>query len=122
MSEKDKEDSGPSLEIHFIKGAQFRVIHADGYWGGITPSGMLHCAFFSERAPFPTRIINQITKDGRLGAETSRETKTGIVREIDVDVAMSLQTAQGLRNWLSERIMELEALVAAAAVAASKGE
>jgi hypothetical protein len=46
--------------------------------------------------------------DGTLGAQISEQTVTrpGIIREMDVDVVLSPQVAEGLLAWLTDRVNE----------------
>lgn len=45
--------TAPQIRFNYIKSAQFRVIHADGAIGGVTPNGFIHMALFNERAAIP---------------------------------------------------------------------
>jgi hypothetical protein len=109
MAEKTL-DALPRLRFHYIKGQQFRVIHVDGALGGITPRGLIHCAVYSERPAIPQTTEHDISPEGRLGAQVSQEGRQGVVREMDVDLIMSKQTAIELRDWLDGRVKELEQL------------
>lgn len=106
-------DAPPVLRFHYIKSSAYRVVHADGVIGGPTPNGHLHASFFSERLPIPT-VIDQAVRDagggrGVLGEETFREGKNGVVREVEVGVAMTLDMAKRLHGWLGRHIEQLEA-------------
>lgn len=98
-----------SVEFHYIKSSLYRVIHADGIVGAATPNGGIHCSFFSERPAIPTRLVHELDEQGSLGGEIERNGRSGFVREMDVDVMLSLGTAVMLRDWLAERIEEAEA-------------
>lgn len=98
------------IQFFYLKNALFRTLHVDGVVGGLTPRGLIHLAVYSERPAIPQIITQGITAEGRLGEELSREGKEGIVREIDADLLMSKATAVELRNWLSDRILELDQL------------
>jgi len=97
--------------FEYIKSPLFRVIHADGVVGSPTPSGNLHMAFFSERPAIPKRIAHALNEDKSLGAVVSGETvvREGLIREIDVDVIMSVQVAENLLKWLADRVADLKA-------------
>src|SRR3989442_6878794 len=45
------------VTFHYIKSSQFRVVHADGIIGGVTPRGLIHIAVFSERPAIPQVIV-----------------------------------------------------------------
>ncbi len=96
------------VDLHFIKSNWFRVIHADGAWGGTTPAGNIGMTFYSERSPIPTRLVHEITPDGRLGGELSRTVRKGIVREAEVQVVLSVGVAKALISWLQVKIQNVE--------------
>lgn len=104
----EKNEAEQKFAFHYIKSKQFRVIHANGALGGITPNHEIHMALFNERNPIPKEICHKI-EDGRLGEEITRDTKSGIIREIEIDAMMSLRTAKSLVKWLQEKIEQLEA-------------
>lgn len=94
-----------TVRFHYIKNSTFTVIHADGAFGGVTPAGGIHLAFFNERFPIPTQTEH--TLDGNLlGPEISeaRVARDGLVRELLIDVVMDLERARVLHRWLGEQI------------------
>ena len=113
MAEAPK-DGRPVREVTFdyIKSQFFRVIHADGAIGGITPHGFLHFAFFSERPPLAKRLVHPMTPQGELGGPIPEKTviRDAIIREMDVDVIMTLQAAEQLHTWLGQRLDEIKKL------------
>lgn len=108
-----KKSEGPDrILFHYLKSPMFRAIHADGLFGGVTPTGNIHAAFFSERNPIPQQIEHPILPDGQLGKEIteSRVVRSGLVREVDIDVIFDLDTAVSFRDWLDEKIKILQQL------------
>jgi|SRR5947209_9524 len=97
---------GQNFVAHFQKSNFFRVIHSDGAYGGITARGNIHCTFFSERGAIPKRAQINVNPDG-TAAETVVETIGGVVRELEVDVVMELNTAVALIGWLEPKVEEL---------------
>ena len=102
----------PHINFHYIKANQFRVIHADGVHGGLHPRGNIQMSFFSERVPIPKRVSHEIDEDGKLGKEivSERETRDGIVREVEVGVVMGVSEARSLVKWLQQKIRAYEKL------------
>ena len=94
-------------KFEYVKGNLFRVVHADGAFGGLTPTGNIHMAIFSQRGAIPNFIEQEIL-DGKLGNEISREGKEWVIRELEVDVIMSIETAKGICTWLEDKIKLLE--------------
>ena len=62
---------------------------------------------YNERFPFPQKVVHSIDKDG-LGEEVKREGKTGVIREIEVDVLLDENCAIALHKWLGEKISSLQ--------------
>ena len=95
-----------ALEAYYQKSNFFRVVHADGVYGGAGPRGNLNLAFFSERAVLPKRTRIPLV-NGVPGAEHVIESKEGILREIEVNVTMDFATAVGFHAWLGKQIDDL---------------
>lgn len=101
MAQKRK---SATINFDYIKSNQFRVIHADGVYGGIGPkAGTIHVAFFSERKAIPRRETYNL--DGaKLAGLKKSEVRDAIIREVEVEVLMDLDTATSIHKWLGERI------------------
>ena len=98
------------IEFHFEKANFFRVIHVDGAFGGVSPGNQLiHMSVFSERQPIPKLIVQRVSH-GVLGEEISekRVGKSGIFREIEADLVMSVDIAIAIRGWLDEKINQIQ--------------
>jgi len=100
----------PGIAFDYIKSNFFRVIHADGVFGGPTPHGHLHLAFYSERTAIPRRIVHDLQTDGTLGQVREIQSRDSIVRELDIDVFLSFDTAVSLHEWLGEKIEIMKAV------------
>lgn len=105
--QQSEKEPPPTAKFEYVKGSLFRVVHSDGAFGGLTPNGNLHISIYSERFAIP-QFITQRVVDGRVGEETSREGKDWIIRELEVDIVMSLATANSLLAWLEDKIALLE--------------
>lgn len=97
------------VAFHYTKGPDFRAIHADGVYGGITPTGHMHLAFFAERFPIPQRTEHTLSPDGQVGPEIpgTRTGRDGLVRELQVDVFMSADAARVLLDFLTNQVRHL---------------
>lgn len=105
---KGNGDEGRTVNFDYIKSPLFRSIHVDGAIGAVTPNGHIHLSLYNERPAIPRQIIHELAPDGQLGEEIPgrRVSRGGIVREMDVDVYMSVETVESLRNWLTDKIDE----------------
>ena len=100
------DEAARTINFHFIKSADFRVIHVDGAHGGVTPHGYVQMTLYSERAAIPQRTTHGISDEGRVGGELRDErlSRDGPVRECEVTALMDVATAIALRTWLDDRI------------------
>ncbi len=107
-------DMSKAIRFHMIKSGAFRVIHADGAFGGPTPRGNLMFTLYSERVPFPQRISHELTStpegELRLGDEivADRISKDGVVRELECGVVMDIAGVRSLHAWLGAKIKEMD--------------
>ena len=105
MAKKPRPDAPPDIVFDYIKGNLFRVIHCDGVIGGVTPSGNLHMAFFSERPAIPRTQVHSRNEMGTLGPPIPErsEGRPGVVREMDIDVVISPRAVDALVDWLNQQ-------------------
>jgi hypothetical protein len=98
-----------SFNFDYLKGNQFRVIHADGAFFALTAQG-LTVSFFSERQPIPRRVVHKVNRDGTLGEEIQEErvVRDAMIRDVDVAVTMNIDTAKRLSQTLIEMIRKFE--------------
>lgn len=110
--EKIQNEESQQRKVHFYyeKAHQFRVIHADGVHGGLTPRMNIHMAVFSERNPIPQRETYLLRPDDIIQGEEKdlRVQKEGFFREVEADIVFSIDTARNVAKWLSEKVAEAE--------------
>jgi hypothetical protein len=95
------------IEAHYQKSNFFRVVHADGAFGGPTPRGLVNIAFYSERTALPRRTAIPVV-NGVPGPEEILESKSGVLRELEIDVIMDLAVAVSFHAWLGKVIAEAQ--------------
>lgn len=100
------------VRFEYIKSSLFRMIHADGAYGGVTPRLGVFLSFFSERPPIPKVLVHHIKPDGTVGEEIKeeREGRKGIIREAEFGVVLDLDVAKSLTAWLQQKIDEIESI------------
>ena len=112
--ESQKREVPSKLLFHWIKSRFFRVVHADGAFGGISSRGYLHFSLYNERAAIPRLSERDLTvhADGKVTAGRERvvEGREGVVREIEIEVLMDHRSAVEFFNWLKEKIDILETM------------
>jgi hypothetical protein len=107
---KGNKTNKTNLTFHNKISSNFRQVHVDGAYGGLTPPGFINLNFYGERFPIPKSSEYELKDDFSLGDKISDsgDSKTGIVREYEFGIYFDLKTAISIRNFLNERITELE--------------
>jgi hypothetical protein len=115
VSSKEIEQMPEQQEVTFnyLKSQFFRVIHADGAWGGVSPRGDIHISFYNERMAIPDKSRVVISESGNALKPEEFESTSAVVREVEADVVVDLTTAIQLRDWLNNKISTLEAMIRA---------
>ena len=103
-------DQPTRVALNYIKSNFFRVIHADGCHGGITPQGFVQMAIFSERLPIPQRVVYQLSPQGVL-IDPPMESigREGAIREVEVEMLMTPEMARSLGAWLLDKAKQFDA-------------
>jgi hypothetical protein len=98
------------LVVEYLKSQYFRVVHADGAIGGPTPTGHIHLALFSERPAIPRRLVLPL-EGGKPGDPIPDETvvREGMIREMDIDVMMSVSAAEEIAKLLMKIVTDIKA-------------
>jgi hypothetical protein len=98
-----------SVQIHYEKNSMYRTIFADGAIGGITPLNQVNLCFYATRQAIPKSVKFELGTDGKVGnpIEVSQDSKSGIIREVEIGVYMSRESAHDLYSFL-KKIFEHE--------------
>ena len=98
------------MKFDYIKSNFFRVVHADGVFGGVTPTLGIHMDVFSQRSPIPKEVVHEVKPDGTMGEEivSERDVRDAIVREVEVGIVFNLAMAKRMVEWLSAKVQFLE--------------
>ena len=100
-------DASHRISFDYIKSSHFRVIRADGAIGSVMPNGHIHFALYSERPAIPRQMVYELDADGKLGKELPDQTvsRSDVVREMEVDVFLTVETAESVRQWLEDNTL-----------------
>jgi hypothetical protein len=69
----------------------YRVVSAQGAYGGFAPRGHFALTVFSERSAIPQESTLQVDPITKTGTETVTKTRAGIVRELEVCLMLDKQ-------------------------------
>ena len=98
------------IQVKYTKTAVSPVLHADGMFGGLTPSGQLYIAFFAEHAQIPDVAMLRREPDSDKYQPAEPEQHSEVVREVGVEITMTLNVARSFRDWLNVRLKLAEDL------------
>ena len=103
-----EEQQDNRVVFQYEKDPDYRVVYANGAFGGVTPRGDIKFELFIEYVKAPETIVHSMTPDG-LGPEIERlPDRTPITRESQVGVIMSPNQAKSLAHWLLGKLSEVE--------------
>jgi len=114
IRQKMTDGNGPGapteLSVSYIKSSQFRVVSAQGAYGGFAPRGHFALTVFSERSAIPQETILQVDPITKTGTETVTKTRAGIVRELEVCLMLDKQSLIELHRWIGQHLDALKKL------------
>jgi hypothetical protein len=99
-----------TVAFQINRSSLFRIVHADGVFGGLAPTGLIFINFYSQVPPIPDRVFHEIGPDGKLGRELveKRSGSTAIVRELEMGVLIDVAVAKSFIQWLQEQVAAVE--------------
>jgi hypothetical protein len=117
MSEPEKptpsdQQTEKTYKVAFYTAPFFRSVQADGSWGRISPSGLIHLSFFNDCGIMPAAEVHDVGPDGTISPEIKLDfaSDANLVRQLEVDVILSLESAKSVRDNLQNFIEILEDL------------
>jgi hypothetical protein len=100
------------ITFHNKVSDNYRQIHVDGAFGGISPRGLIALSFYAERFPIPKATDFELNEQGIVGAkiQDSPDSKNGIIREFEIGIYMDITATKELHTFLGQKIEEFEKL------------
>jgi hypothetical protein len=108
MEEKGPDSAKNKVTIYNKFSPNFRELHVDGAYGGMTPRGLLNINFYAERAPIPRSTEFTVEGANLIDPQHSADSKKGIIREFEVGIYMDVNAARELNKWLTTHIANIE--------------
>jgi hypothetical protein len=101
------------VSFHNKISSNYRELHVDGAFGGVTTRGYINLSFYAERAPIPKSTDFELTEDNTVGnlIGHSEDSKTGILREFEFGIYMDLNAARTLAEFINNKVADLEKLL-----------
>ncbi|MCB9046364.1 MAG: hypothetical protein H6550_09510 [Chitinophagales bacterium] len=97
------------LTYHNKISPNYRALHVDGAYGGVTPKGFINLSFYSERFPIPKSTDFKIDEKTKSISKIkdSDDSKDGILKEYEFGIYMDLETTKKIVKFLNDKIVEL---------------
>jgi hypothetical protein len=99
------------VRFRFNKTPEYKIISANGAYGGMTPRGTFLLHFFNEYAPIPVAEVVDIDEKGTIKkAQPIRDQgdvefgKPVYVRDLVIGISMPPEQAVSLANFILERV------------------
>lgn len=106
----DEPEKPKDIEFFFEIDKDYRIVAANGVWGGITTRGDIQLDFLVEKQAVPESIRNEITEQGGLGREIARTPPARFVRRMQFGVLLSVAAAEVVANLITSKIEEFKKL------------
>jgi len=97
-------NGGKTVKARYTKSQDYRIVHSDGAMGGMTPRGEFRIEFI---VTLPPEVTSEEIEVGPKGKTKSKGLATDckdLVRERQVCVLMSMESARNLAEWLSKQV------------------
>ena len=93
------------IRIDWEYDKDYRMVPANGMWGGITPRGDLRIEFFVEAVTVPNSGDTTLVNDGSGRYKEKRKTpeKPAVVRRIQVGVMVPPQQILSFMEWFRNK-------------------
>jgi hypothetical protein len=112
MADEKKTDSDApnQMQIYYQRARHYRTIHADGAQLGLTPRAAIQFTLYSDQKPMPEFVLHEITPEGNLGKVLEEVVKSGVIREVEVNVVMDVNVATSFVNVLQGLLAQVKSL------------
>ncbi len=104
------------VRFNYELATDYRIIHATGAVGGITPSGNLKLDLYTEFGFSPDKDEWILNPDGTLNEQVVSPQATEIIeviRQKQAGIVIGIDEAENIAKWLLEKVKEAKELDAA---------
>lgn len=101
------EQNNEIVKFVFVKAPDYRIIAANGAFGGLTPQGLLKVDLYIDYTATPEFITHSVRSDGLIGQEVERKPSDKIIsRELQVGMLLPIHIAEVIANWMLTKVRE----------------
>ena len=89
--------------------SDYKLVYANGVYGGITTRGELLCNFFFESLSIPEEEEAEVMDDGKVKMKEKEPEEVILInRDLKVGILLSPEQALTIANWMLEKIKSFE--------------
>ena len=119
------EELPETVKFAYTEAPDYKIIYANGVYGGLTGKDELRFDFFQEFRPAPSEEVHEITEEGKPGLLVSEDRdaqQLELIREKQINVVMTISAAKALYKWLEDKLETYDALMEAKQKGGIRGE
>ncbi len=98
------------ITFKYVHPENLRDLYANGVFGGVTPRNEIYIHFYSERHPIPKTATHDLDDKGVPSKDGDIKLGGDVVRLVQSSIIINEGTAIALRNWLNERLENINKL------------
>ena len=101
MKLSDKKEEAKSVKFIYNTPDDYKIVYANGVFGGLTPRGDVNCSFFLEYPQVPKEQEFELDKENKVGNLISVAGNVALVnRDLQIGIILKLEDAEIIANWL----------------------
>ena len=82
----------------------YRIVPANGAWGGVSPRGDLLMHLFVEHSQVPREEIQIVKEDGSLAPLKKTTKEIEVMRTMQIGVVLNVEQAVSIAKWMLEKV------------------
>ena len=107
----DNQELPKKVKFVYKQPDDYKIVYANGIYGGPTPRGEFKFDLFHEYGPAPESELHYVKEDGSVGGKVESEASVEeaiVIRERKIGVVMELRHAKNIASWMLTKIQEIE--------------
>jgi hypothetical protein len=96
------------IAIEWEYDKDYRIVAANGMWGGITPRGDLRIEFFVESNSIPREAVFLKDESGSYKERSKRPEKPAVVRKIQIGVMVPGPQVKSFAEWFRDKAQKVQ--------------
>lgn len=95
------------VTFRMFKDKDYKILHVDGAFGGITGGSLITCDLYAEKILTPEETTIEINEAGQIIRETNTPANPPVDRIVQIGLVMTPAAARALGEWLIRNATEV---------------